>query len=69
MIGLWGGRGTSGIWEGDDHVPPRFYALRTDDQVRAAFADAFVIEQFDSMTRRPDDPPDMHYQFLTVRKR
>ena len=69
MIGLWGGRGTSGIWEGDDHVPPRFYALRTNDQVRAAFAESFDIERFDSIVDQPDDPPDMHYQLLTVRKR
>ena len=68
MIGLWGGRGTSGIWEGDDHVPPRFYSLRTDDQVRAAFTEPFIIEQFDSIPNRPADPPDTHYQLLTVRK-
>jgi SAM-dependent methyltransferase len=69
MIGLWGGLGTSGAWEGDDHVPPRFYALRTDDQVRAAFADAFVIERFDSIPDPSGDHPDTHYQLLEVRKR
>jgi SAM-dependent methyltransferase len=68
MVGLWGGSGTAGMWEGDDHVPPRFYSLRTDDQVRSAFAAAFVIERFDSIANRPDDPPDMHYQLVTVRK-
>ncbi len=68
MIGLWGGDGTSGVWEDDDHVPPRFYSLRTDDQVRAAFADAFVLERFETIANRPDDPADMHYQILNVRK-
>ncbi len=69
MVGLWGGRGTSGVWEGDDHVPPRFYALRTDDQVRAAFISAFLIERFESIPNPPDDQSDTHYQLLSVRKR
>jgi len=69
MIGLWGGRGTSGVWEGDDHVPPRFYALRTDDQVQAAFTTTFVVERFDSIPHTSDDSADTHYQLLKVRKR
>lgn len=69
MIGLWGGLGTAGVWEGDDHVPPRFYALRTDDQVRTAFAEAFVIERFDSISSPSDSHSDAHYQLLQVRKR
>ncbi|MCL1692210.1 MAG: class I SAM-dependent methyltransferase [Actinomycetia bacterium] len=69
MVGLWGGRGTPGVWEGDDHMPPRFYALRTDDQVRAAFISAFVIERFESIPNPPDDQSDTHYQLLSVRKR
>ena len=69
MIGLWGGHGTSGVWEGDDLVPPRFYALRTDDHVLAAFTDAFDIERFDSIYDPSDDRSDAHYQLLTVRKR
>jgi len=68
MIGLWGGRGTSGAWDGDDHVPPRFYALRTDDQVRTALNEAFVIERFDSIDDLSKDPSETHYQLLTVRK-
>ena len=68
MVGLWGGSGTAGVWEGDDHVPPRFYSFRTDDQVRSAFSAAFAIERFDSIANRPDDPPDMHYQLIAVRK-
>ena len=69
MVGLWGGRGRSGVWEGDDHVPPRFYALRSDNQVRAAFISAFVIERFESIPDPPDDQSDTHYQLLSVRKR
>jgi len=67
VFGLWGGKGTSGTWEGDDHVPPRFYALRTDDQVRAAFDETFVIEQFESIADPSSDPSETHYQLLTVR--
>lgn len=69
MVGLWGGHGTSGVWEGDDHMPPRFYALRTDDQVRAAFIGAFVIERFESIPNPSDGNSDTHYQLLAVRKR
>ncbi|MFV9672092.1 MAG: class I SAM-dependent methyltransferase [Acidimicrobiia bacterium] len=69
MIGLWGGPGTSGVWDGDDHVPPRFYALRTDDQVRAAFSEAFVVETFETRLDPSDDRSDVHYQLLSVRKR
>lgn len=69
MIGLWGGTGTSGIWEGDDHVPPRFYSLRTDDQVRTIVTESFVLERFETIANRPDDPADLHYQLLNARKR
>jgi SAM-dependent methyltransferase len=69
MIGLWGGSGTCGTWEDDDHVPPRFYSLRTDEQAQAAFVDAFVLERFETITNRPGEPSDMHYQLLNVRKR
>lgn len=69
MIGLWGGPGTAGVWEGDDHVPPRFYALRTDHQVRAAFAAAFIIEAFETRLDPSDADSETHYQLLRVRKR
>ncbi len=72
MIGLWGGRtagrGTSGVWEGDDYTPPRFFALRDDEEVTEAVGAVFTIERFVTTTDRPDDPVDMHYQLVTVRK-
>ncbi|MGB9358178.1 MAG: class I SAM-dependent methyltransferase [Acidimicrobiia bacterium] len=69
VAGMWGGDGTAEILEDDVVDPPRFFAWRTDDHIRAAFGAAFVIEEFRTIDGPPDDPRDEHYQLVKMRKR
>lgn len=69
IAGMWGGDGTAKTLEDDIIEPPRFFALRTDDHVRAAFGRAFDIEAFEVIDGQPDDPRHEHYQLLNMRKR
>jgi SAM-dependent methyltransferase len=67
QVGLWGGPGTEGPWEGDDHDPPRFYSLRTDDRARELFTARFVEIAF-STTVPEHARPGVHYQVLLLRR-
>jgi SAM-dependent methyltransferase len=66
-VGMWGGDGTTGILEDGIHHPPRFFALRTDDQVRAMFGPFFEIERFETKPSSPEDLSNEHYQIVTMR--
>ena len=68
VVGLWGGDGSTGMVEDDVHDPPRYFAWRTDDQVIAAFGEAFVVERFEIIPDAEDSSADEHYQLLTMRK-
>ena len=69
VAGMWGGDGTAEVLEDDVIEPPRFFAWRTDDHIRSAFGEAFVIEEFHIIDGPPDDPRDEHYQLVRMRKR
>jgi SAM-dependent methyltransferase len=69
FLGVYGGRGSAeGPIEGDEHVPPRFFSWRTDDQLLdfAAAAGFGVVDchsvavdgghRFQSLTLRRPDP-------------
>jgi SAM-dependent methyltransferase len=68
VVGLWGGDGSTGFVDDDVHDPPRFFAWRTDDQIGAAFGEAFVVERFEVISEAEDSALDEHYQLLTMRK-
>ena len=68
VVGLWGGDGSSGMVDDDVHNPPRYFAWRTDEQVHAAFGEAFVVERFEIIPEAEDSTADEHYQLLTMRK-
>jgi SAM-dependent methyltransferase len=63
FLGVFGGDGYEGPLEHDDHVPPRFFSFRTDEQLRDVVGDFFDIADFhvirageflfQSMTLRP----------------
>ena len=65
---LWGGDGSTGMVEDDVHDPPRYFAWRSDDQVRAAFGEAFTIERFEIIPEAEDSSVEEHYQLVTMRK-
>lgn len=67
-IGMWGGEGTAGILDDGIHDPPRFFALRTDEQVRTMFGAVFSIERLETRPGGPDDADNEHYQIVTMSK-
>lgn len=68
VVGLWGGDRSAGLVEDEVHEPPRYFVWRTDDQVRAAFGEAFVVDSLEIIPEAEDGPVDEHYQLLTMRK-
>ena len=60
-IGLWGGRDHAGLNEDD---PPRWFRIRTDDQVRAMVAGHGTIEQFEVWQPEGDT---FTYQWVVLR--
>jgi len=66
-IGMWGGDGTAGILDDGVHDPPRFFALRTDQQVRTMFGAVFSIESLETRPGGPEDADNEHYQIVTMR--
>ena len=66
IAGMWGGDGTAEVLVDDVIEPPRFFAWRTDDHIRAAFSTAFIVEAFKIIDGPPDDPRDEHYQLCLL---
>jgi SAM-dependent methyltransferase len=46
FMGVYGGDGTEGVKDDDNHNPPRFFSWRTDEQIQAFAAKSFAIEDF-----------------------
>lgn len=46
FVAVYGGDGTEGPLETDDHVPPRFFSLRTDEQLQDFGGRDFDVEDF-----------------------
>jgi SAM-dependent methyltransferase len=59
----YGGEGTEGIHETDQHIPKRFFSLRTDEQIQRFAGERFQIEDFHVV--RVDD---YRIQSLTLRR-
>lgn len=74
FLGVYGGRSHEGALDRDAHVPPRFFALRTDDQIQRLVAPYFEVVDFHAVPvdRAPHTVPlggdDFHFQSLTLRR-
>ncbi|HWC21184.1 MAG TPA: class I SAM-dependent methyltransferase [Flexivirga sp.] len=65
-IGVWGALETrEQRWGDPAYGPPRFFALRSDDDLRAALARHGAVETFE--TWPADDDSDLHYQWAVLR--
>ena len=64
-LGVWGGQDWEGEFVDDDHLPRRFFALRTDEQLQEYAARDFEILDFHTVTADDGD----HFQSLTLRPR
>jgi SAM-dependent methyltransferase len=67
FLGLWGGRDSEQVWEGDTYEPKRFFSLHMDDGIRAAVQPYFDEVSFKALTVGPD--PDLHFQRLILRRK
>ena len=63
-LGLWGGDGTEGILERDQHVPKRFFSFRTDAQIQSYVTSFFEVVDFHLVSTGDVEP----YQSLTLRR-
>ncbi len=74
FLGVYGGRSHEGRLENDTHVPPRFFALRTDDELQSLVAPYFEILDFHTVRLEgafhtvPLKEDDFHFQSLTLRR-
>lgn len=64
-VGVYGGDQREGPAEHDDHTPPRFFSLRSDDEIQGFVRPLFDIADFHvvELTR-----PGFHFQSLTLRR-
>ena len=67
-MGVWGGIAEEGIYEDDPYRPPRFFALRTDDDLLARVGTAFTIEHFTTVEPAGRRDPRLYVQFIRARK-
>jgi SAM-dependent methyltransferase len=65
FMGVYGGTGEEGALAGDDHVPPRFFSWRTDEQIQALARESFEIADFHVVQHGPDRH---RFQSLTLRR-
>ena len=64
FVGLWGGDPGEGIWAYD---PPRFYAVRTDEDAETRLAEWFMVVGFEALDPEPD-AQGLHYQAAVLRR-
>jgi SAM-dependent methyltransferase len=65
-VGVYGGEEREGPLERDKHDPPRFFSLRTDDQIQRFVRPYFEIIDFHVVEL---EPPSWNFQSLTLRAR
>jgi len=62
-LGVWGGNGHEGLTGNDQHDPPRFFSLRTDEQIKGFATRYFSLFDFHVIERDQH-----HFQSLTMRR-
>ena len=67
FVGLWGGDPGEGIWADDPYDPPRFYAVRTDEDAETRLAEWFTVVGFEALDPEPD-AQGLHYQAAVLRR-
>jgi SAM-dependent methyltransferase len=67
FLGLWGGRDTEYVWEGDTYEPKRFFSFHLDDGIRAAVQPYFDEVSFKTLA--VGKSPDEHFQRLILRRK
>ena len=65
FLGVYGGEGEEGQFSDDEHVPPRFFSWRTDEQILAFTREHFEVVDFHLVTQ---EGWDHGFQSLTLRR-
>jgi SAM-dependent methyltransferase len=65
FLGVYGGRSHEGPLASDDHVPPRYFSFRTDDELKRLTTPLFEVVDFHIV---PMQTGDFHFQSLTLRR-
>jgi SAM-dependent methyltransferase len=65
FLGVYGGPSREGPLENDEHVPPRFFSLRTDDELQHMVTPYFDLVDFHTVRLKEGD---LHFQSLTLRR-
>ncbi len=64
FLGVYGGSGEEGPATGDDHVPPRFFSWRSDEQIQRFARRSFEIVDFHVVQLEQEH----RFQSLTLRR-
>ena len=65
FMGVYGGDHREGAADEDDHVPPRFFSLRTDQEIQELVRPMFEVIDFHTI---PLKRAGFHFQSLTLRR-
>ena len=68
-MGTWGGLSSEGIFEKDSYDPPRFFSLRTDDELQGLVSRVFEVEELTTVDAASNVDDRLHMQFLIARRR
>ena len=66
FVGVYGGESREGPVDTDRHVPKRFFAVRTDDELKDLVASQFEVLDFHAVDLGP--APAWHFQSVTARR-
>ena len=66
FVGVYGGESREGVVETDKHEPKRFFAVRTDEELKDFIASQFEILDFHPVDLGP--APVWHFQSVTARR-
>jgi len=66
FVGVYGGESREGVVETDKHEPKRFFAVRTDEELKDFVASQFEILDFHPVDLGP--APAWHFQSVTARR-
>lgn len=64
FLGVYGGDGSEGVADWDDHDPRRFFSMRTDEQIQRYATDVFDLVDFHTL----DVDGGFRFQSLTLRR-
>mgnify|MGYP002624788531 CR=1 FL=1 len=65
-LGLYGGRDSAGVYEGDAYEPKRFFSFFSDAALKAAVTPYFDIVSFEAVDLNNED--DLHFQSVVLQK-